>query len=1000
MKISDKMDLTAKKTSYLGLLFLLLLESINAVADTEVTIGCLKYSLSGYAATVSGFIEETLPENLVIPQEIEYNNLVFTVEAINKRAFSNCQKIKTIECPSTIKEIKSEYNNGAFLNCTNLEKVYFYGVENIGQCAFQNCSKLRVVDLGNQLKSINKGTFFNCSSLVYIVIPSTVTSIGGSDMSNLGAFEGCTLLRTVIFLSDKKVNGYFGYNNIGKFTTYVKSDFISWDNNIFDYCGSEPTLSYTNNMPAGFKVTSDNKNTSLYKNVGTYTLYIPFTFANDDMSFDVEIPYTYTINPVTLKAKVNDASRPYGDENPQFSSTYTGFVNNENENVITSHGSYSTTASSTSDIGTYSIQQTGATAQNYVFEYENGTLTINKAPLTMTANDKSMTYGNTIPTLDAKYEGLKNNETKPVWNNEPIITTTATSASKVGAYPITINDADAKNYQLTINNGTMTIIKAELTINADNKNRIYGDANPDFTLSYTGLKNNETVPEWEKQPVIETTADVKSSVGTYPISVKDAVAVNYNISAIDGTLTINKASIRVKPNDATRKYGEDNPKFELSYIGLRNNENVPEWTTAPVITTNATKASSVGEYAIEVTSAEARNYNLDNEVGILTITKAPLTVGVKNYSRKYGETNPTFELYYDGLLNGEATPEWTELPTITTDAETMSDVGEYEIAAIGGELKNYEAAEISSGVLTITTASLIIKANDANRLYYEDDPEFTFSCIGLVGNDDSSVLSKKPEITTTAIKNSNVGVYVIEISNAESKNYAMSYEKGQLTINKRQLTVSTNDYTRAYGEENPIFELNYTGFVNNENESVLLSMPKATTTATPNSDVGVYDIIIANGVAENYDFIYNSGKLTIEKAYQTLTWDQDFSEVKQYDQIELTASASSGLEITYTVEGDQVCSITKIGEKQYLDCAGEGEAVIVAIQEGNNNYWQTTKIYKPIVIKSSSGINTAVNSNDKNTKIYDVSGNRINKLQKGINILKLSNGKTKKVLIK
>ena len=135
-------------------------------------------------------------------------------------------------------------------------------------------------------------------------------------------------------------------------------------------------------------------------------------------------------------------------------------------------------------------------------------------------------------------------------------------------------------------------------------------------------------------------------------------------------------------------------------------------------------------------------------------------------------------------------------------------------------------------------------------------------------------------------------IYPIELGGAEAKNYAISYENAQLTINKRQLTVSTKDYIRAYGEDNPNFELSYTGFVNNEDENVLISKPKATTTATKYSDVGVYAITIGNGVAENYDLSYVNGKLTIEKAYQTITWDQDFSDVKQYDQIELTATAS------------------------------------------------------------------------------------------------------------
>ena len=116
--------------------------------------------------------------------------------------------------------------------------------------------------------------------------------------------------------------------------------------------------------------------------------------------------------------------------------------------------------------------------------------------------------------------------------------------------------------------------------------------------------------------------------------------------------------------------------------------------------------------------------------------------------------------------------------------------------------------------------------------------------------------------------------------------------------------------------------------------------------------------------------------------------------------MELTAEASSGLEITYSVEGSQICSITKIGNKQYLDCTGEGEAVIVAVQKGNNNYWETTKMYKTIVIKSPTGIISVASDIDKDTKIYDISGSQLNTLQKGVNIIRYSDGTTKKVMIK
>lgn len=806
-------------------------------------------------------------------------------------------------------------------------------------------------------------------------------------------FSGCTRLQSIIYLGDQ--TSKCGSNAI----VYHAKDQVHWSSTEFDYQGVAPTITFTSDMPAGFALTTYDMK-PLEKDAGPHTQKVPMTFTNDDMSFTADIPYTYTINPAKLKAKVKDASRPYGDGNPQFSSEYLGFVKNEDASVVTSNGSYTTTATEKSDVGTYAIKQSGATAQNYVFDYEDGTLSVNKAPLTITANDKTMTYGGNIPVLDAKYEGLKNNETQPAWNTSPQLSTTASGTSNAGTYPITISNADAKNYDLTIHNGTLTVEKAELTAKVDNKSRLYGDANPEFTLTYTGLKNNETVPAWEQQPTFETTATTQSNVGNYPVSLKNAVAVNYNITPVEGTLTVNKSPLKVTPKNYTRKYGEQNPAFELNYEGLKNSENQPEWTQEPVIITNATAGSSVGEYAITVKSAEARNYTLEKGSGTLTVTKAPVTIKLLDATRKYGTANPNFEMAYTGLIDGETTPAWTTYPTITTTAKEKSDVGDYPITAEGGELKNYEFAGITPGVLSITPASLVVRAQDASKSYFEENPTLSYLCTGFAQGDNADMFTVKPKLTTTATLQSPAGIYPIEVSGAEIKNYQLSYEKGTLTIDKRTLTVSTCDYTRAYGEENPEFVLAYKGFVNNEDENVLMAKPKASTVADKNTDTGVYDITIANGVAENYAFNYVGGKLTIEKAYQTLTWDQSLTGIKLYDQVELTATASSGLEVQYTLEPNSVCSLVKIGRKQYLDCFAEGEAVLIAQQEGNNNYWQTTKMYKPVKIGGDSGIDAIQLELDASARIYNAQGKRIPTLQHGMNIIKMGDGTIKKVMVK
>lgn len=207
------------------------------------------------------------------------------------------------------------------------------------------------------------------------------------------------------------------------------------------------------------------------------------------------------------------------------------------------------------------------------------------------------------------------------------------------------------------------------------------------------------------------------------------------------------------------------------------------------------------------------------------------------------------------------------------------------------------------------------------------------------------------------------------------------------------ITLTAKSYTRVYGEANPTFGYDVEG-------GELSGAPQITCEATKESPVGIYPIVITKGSVSNENVTYVNGTLTIEKAYQTLSWEQDLSKVKKYDQVELLATASSGLEVTYTIEGNPICSVVKIGNKQFLDCTGEGEAVIVAVQEGNNNYWQTTKIYKPIVIQGTTGIGSASLELDRDAKIFDLTGNCIEKMQKGVNIVRMSDGTVKKVIVK
>lgn len=420
--------------------------------------------------------------------------------------------------------------------------------------------------------------------------------------------------------------------------------------------------------------------------------------------------------------------------------------------------------------------------------------------------------------------------------------------------------------------------------------------------------------------------------------------------------TIVPAKLTAKVVSVSREYGEQNPEFKVVYTGFVNNEDESVLEEPVKVTVNANENSPAGTYTISLSGGKAKNYEISYETGTLTVTKAPLTAKVKNVERTYGEPNPSFQIEYTGLKNGETVPVWTAQPTITTNATAQSNVGDYIITAEGGIARDYDLSSIAPGRLTITKAMLQVRAENAQRFYYEENPAFRCIYSGFVNSDNENVLTKQPTTTTLASLTSPAGSYPIKVIGGEAQNYDFTYTDGELTIMKRSLTVTSPNYERVYNEENPEIQLSYSGFVNNETEEVLTQKPVAYFNATKTSDVGVYNTIISGGDADNYDFIYRGGTLTITKADQTLTWEQDLSQIEVGSQIELNATASSGLEVTYLVPDNNFVSLYKAGTRTLLDCYGTGTIVIRATQEGNRNYYSSERLSKTVTVVSSTGI--------------------------------------------
>jgi MBG domain-containing protein/Big-like domain-containing protein/PKD domain-containing protein len=278
-------------------------------------------------------------------------------------------------------------------------------------------------------------------------------------------------------------------------------------------------------------------------NAGTHQNAITASFAGDTGRTASNGTADLTVSKAKLTVTAANASRKYGDPNPMFSGTITGIKNSDE--II---ASYSTAATPTSNAGAYDIvpalTDSAGKLSNYDVTQIKGTLTVSKAALSVLADDKSKVYGTVNPPLTVHYSGFVNGEDASVLAGSLSLSTTSTTGSPVGSYPITARGLTSSNYDLTFVNGKLMVTKAVLIITADNKSRIYNAVNPPLTFKPSGFVNGDTAATaFTGVPTLATAAQTNSSVGAYPITAATGTlsSVNYGFAFVPGILTVNQA---------------------------------------------------------------------------------------------------------------------------------------------------------------------------------------------------------------------------------------------------------------------------------------------------------------------------------------------------------------------------------------------------------------------------------------------------------------------------
>src|ERR1043166_2850237 len=190
---------------------------------------------------------------------------------------------------------------------------------------------------------------------------------------------------------------------------------------------------------------------------------------------------------------------------------------------------------------TLSVTFTPTDTASFFSASTNVTINVQKAPLTITAVDKSKVYGAALPTLTASYSGFVNGDEIGRLDTPVTLSTTASASSPVGTYTITASGAVDANYTITHVNGTLTVTSASITVVANDKTKVYGQELPTLTASYSGFVLSDGTNDLTALATITTTATATSDVGTYPITASGATSPNYSFSYVGGTLTITQS---------------------------------------------------------------------------------------------------------------------------------------------------------------------------------------------------------------------------------------------------------------------------------------------------------------------------------------------------------------------------------------------------------------------------------------------------------------------------
>ena len=907
---------------------------------------------------------------------------------------------------ATYSDTLTNYSISGYQNGQNATSA---GISLSGSMAFNNSTTTSVLNTGTYsqkvgtlaLSSNNSNYSLNFSNLTpnnYIITPAalTVTPDAVSVTYNGVALNNAPYSDT---LTNYSISGYQNGQN-----------------------ATSAGISLSGSMAFNGSPTTTVLNASVYS-LDQGTLGLTSGHNNYVMSFSNPNPNSYIINPAALTITANDESKTYNGNPFPFTGTeftQNGLVNGETIATVTLTTS---PANPAIDAGSYTIRPsnpvagtgTGGTtflASNYNITFDPGTLTINPAALTITADNQNKTYGNTFTFAGTEFttNGLVSGDTV---TSATIASAgaapTATVVAPGPTYPIDISAALGSglgNYNITYVPGTLTINPAALTVTANDQSKTYGDTftfvGTEFTTNGLVTANGDSVTSATITSTgAASTATVVAPGPTYPIEISAALGTglgNYNITYVPGTMTINPAALTITANDESKTY-DTNPfpftGIEFTSNGLVNGETIASVT---LTTSPDNPAINAGSYAITpsnpvggsvfkplfaplvptpVSSFNPGNYNITYVNGTLTINPATLTVVPNNTTATYTGVALNNGAYSDNVANYAITGfqgadtlassnialtgsmAFNGSPTTTVLNASVYSLDQGTLGLTSGH-NNYvmSFSNPNPNSYIINPAALTITANDESKTYNGNPFPFTgteFTQNGLVNGETIATVTLTTSPANPAI---DAGSYTIRPSNPVAgtgtggttflaSNYNITFDPGTLTINPAALTITADNQNKTYGNTFTFAGTEFTtnGLVSGDTvTSATIASAGAAPTATVVAPGPTYPIDISAALGSglgNYNITYVPGTLTINPAALTVTANDQSKTYGNTFTFVGTEFTTNGL---VTANGNSVTSatITSTGAASTATVVSPGPTYAIniasAVGSGLGNY--------------------------------------------------------------